>query len=446
MTDRRPVLLACATLAGCMTGGDTLLRNGPSLTTIQAKESVAALEFSVDSKYLVHLNTAGGVRFWDVFAAETSRQWSDEGFRPQSIIAGRDDCFAVASGDVVRVRRLGTGLIAEFKAATTVAFLRFDQLSRTLAIADVAGTVDVYDIESKKKLRTFRPEPAAATVTVVPGAAFGVMYLYAGGRIQVVSCGANSPGLSVSFARKPGSAVSIAADGRRMALFDPEGRLEIRSVPDGKVVGEALSVPWEVESMQLSPDGSVLAVSNRNVGVWLWDAAKNQELDRFDSRVWTEKGVGFSHDGHFLAWVERDRKIVRFWAPARGVVQWIKGEPVLIDAAKAICPNLAETIRFRCATPPFERGMKQLAERKNKDALASFVKVAAIMPNYPGLSVARDEAAERKLARIVTGKVDVAEGKGDYHLALRLLYTFLRDDAKCLGIISTNEPGTRLYE
>jgi len=411
-----------------MPGNDPSLRYGPSLTSIQADKAIASIEFSSDSKLLTHLDASGSLRFWDVFRDKVARTWKAEDFDATSVVVGRDGRFAVAKGTEVRVMRMGIGMAAKFMADDDVAFLRFDAFAKSIAVADVAGKVTVYDVESKKVLREFEPG-VGQTVEVVPGAGFGVMYLFSSGKVRVVSCGPRGADVTVSFARKPNSSVAISGDGRLVSLFNPEGNVEVRSIPDGKLRTALLDLPWTVQSMRLSPDGSVLAIVNRDKGVLLWDTAKNAEVDRFDSKVW-EGSVTFSRDGNFLAWVEQNRKVVRFWSPVRGVVQWTGGEPVLHENARAVCHNLADTIRFRCATRPFDRGIKELSESKNDAAIASFVEVQKILPNYPGLVVALAEARERREAGIVGKKQRDAEESGQYRVALDLLEGFLSGSAK----------------
>ena len=426
---RRGSLVVCLLLAGCMMpGNDPSLRYGPSLTSIQADKAIASIEFSSDSKLLTHLDASGSLRFWDVFRDKVARTWKAEGFDATSVVVGRDGRFAVAKGTEVRVMRMGIGMAAKFMADDDVAFLRFDAFAKSIAVADVAGKVTVYDVESKKVLREFEPG-VGQTVDVVPGAGFGVMYLFSSGKVRVVSCGPRGADVTVSFARKPNSSVAISGDGRLVSFFNPEGNVEVRSIPDGKLRTALSDLPWTVQSMRLSPDGSVLAIVNRDKGVLLWDTAKNAEVDRFDSKVW-EGSVTFSRDGNFLAWVDQNRKVVRFWSPVRGVVQWTGGEPVLHENARAVCHSLADTIRFRCATGPFDRGIKELSESKNDAAIVSFVEVQKILPNYPGLVVVLAEARERREAGIVGKKQRDAEESGQHRVALDLLEGFLSGSAK----------------
>jgi tetratricopeptide (TPR) repeat protein/WD40 repeat protein len=423
-------LLLSLTLVGCLNfGSDSALRDGPSLTSIQADKVIASIEFSPDSKLLAHLDASGALRFWDVFGDKVARNWDAEGFAAKSVIVGRNGHFAVASGKEVRVMRMGIGMAAKFFAEEDVAFLQFDALAKSLAVAQPTGKVTVYDIESKKVLREIHPK-GEQPVEIVPGAGFGVMYLFPGGKVQIVSCGPRGTEVTVPFARKPNSAVAISDDGRVVSLINDEGEVEIRSIPDGKLRTAVTNLPWAVESMRLSPDGSALAVASSEAGVLLWDTAKSEELDRFASNVWVERGVTFSQDGNFLAWVEENRKVVRFWSPVRGVVQWTGGQPILRERARKVCRSLAETIRFRRATGPFDRGMKELAAGQNDAAVSAFLAAQAILNNYPGLDVALPKARERSEAGVVGGKQRAAEERGEYRVALRLLDAFLRDNAK----------------
>jgi tetratricopeptide (TPR) repeat protein len=256
------------------------------------------------------------------------------------------------------------------------------------------------------------------------------MYVPDEGAIRIQSCSVRGSSLSVDLERLAQAPVSVAEDGRSIAVVAPAGRVEIRALPGGEVIAALSDLSPPPKSLDLSADGSVLAVCVDGAGVDLWDVTAKERLERFTSDVLDDAGIEFSRDGNFLAWVEYGRRSVRFWSPVRGVIQWTPGGPVLLDAAQSVCETYAHVVRFRLATEPFERGRDQLRRRELEQALASFAAVAKILPTYPGLAQSRAEALERHDAARLTSKCEAASDVTEYRAVLALLDSFLRDRAK----------------
>ena len=110
------------------------------------------MRFSPDSRHLAYLDQKGVVRIWDVLQDKIvdTRTFTD--FHASCLAMGAHDRFAVAGPDGVRVYGVGSGQIAEFKTPATAMFMLFDAAGSNLAVADDAGKVTVYDIQTKKSL------------------------------------------------------------------------------------------------------------------------------------------------------------------------------------------------------------------------------------------------------------------------------------------------------
>ena len=90
----------------------------------------------------------------------------------------------------------------------------------------------------------------------------------------------------------------------------PSGALEVRRLPDGVVHARIEGLEEPPSALSLSPDGSVIATA-REGAVELWDTARAERLDRFETTVWDGGGVRFSPDGYLLAWVEENRHLLK---------------------------------------------------------------------------------------------------------------------------------------
>jgi len=413
-------------IAGCATG-KKLVWDGPKRDRLQSDTAVLAVRFSPDSRYLAHLDQEGTVHIWSVLQDKSAGERKFTEFQANSLAMGALDRFAVAGPDGVRVFTVGGGEVADFKIAATATFMLFDESGSNLAVADDGGRVTVYDLQTKKPLRAFTVPQGAREWQLLPGARFGVMYLLPNGSIRTVSCGLPRSDVTVEFERS--GPVSITPDGKTIAIVNHAGKVEIRSLPDGQLRTTLASLSPTPGRIDLSADGSVLAVGVPGTGVSLWDIQKDELLETFNSDI-SDAEISFSPDSNLLAWTEQGLNTVRFWSPGRGVVQWTPTGSVVRGDAQGVCSSYADIVRFRLAMTPFARGLDQLRKRDLEKALRSFANVRRVFPRYPGLDLAEAEAQERHQARLLGRRVELTEGSGDYHASLELLDGFLKQHAK----------------
>ena len=72
-----------------------------------------------------------------------------------------------------------------------------------------------------------------------------------------------------------------------------------------------------INTMQFSPDGSLLAVGT-DVGVWLYDASNGKETALFTGYTGRIDALDFSHDGNMLASGGFANPIIQIWDPRTG--------------------------------------------------------------------------------------------------------------------------------
>ena len=109
-----------------------------------------------------------------------------------------------------------------------------------------------------------------------------------------------------------GGAVSWSPDGRHVATEGPEGSksFDVRDADTGQIV-RSLKAPEDVTGLEYSPDGTVLATTDRGGTTRLWNSTTGKRLASIEGPNSLARSPKFSPDGSMLAIVWPDQSLLR---------------------------------------------------------------------------------------------------------------------------------------
>jgi WD40 repeat protein/tRNA A-37 threonylcarbamoyl transferase component Bud32 len=149
----------------------------------------------------------------------------------------------------------------------------------------------------------------SADATLAAAAAVGA----GGGRVAAWEAGS---GRLLFQAEQQAGALAFAPAGNLLAGSDPQGRITLWSVPDGKVTATLPPARVTVHCLAFGPDGKRLAVGDSAGTVTVWDVTARLPVTYCYGSHQDVYAVAFGPDGSLLA--SGGRGPVRFWNAATG--------------------------------------------------------------------------------------------------------------------------------
>ena len=283
-----------------------------------------ALAFNSDGSRLVTACLDGVLRIWDVATKRMIGSWEtcDEATPKElrsiySVAFSNNDEFVV-TGDMhstVKLWRAKNGdELARLSSAGSDAWVvdvEFSPDGTTLVSASDDQTVNVWDIENARLVRSFRE--AATSIAFRPD---GREFISGGwdGAIRVWPVGngklpAAVPAGTACSIVPDGTHVVIAKDDATFGLLDIETKHEVKRLrynPNGAAT----------TCVSLSPDGRRIAYGSSNHSIYVCDLASGTELCELQGHSGEIWSMAFDADGRFIASVSRDRTI-RIWMRER---------------------------------------------------------------------------------------------------------------------------------
>lgn len=249
-----------------------------------------AVEFSPSGRWLATADRAGIIQIWDVAASLD---------RDEPVLAETIDARAgtVDTGNLVHIAFIGED---------------------TLAVGYLGG-IELWDATDPSRPPLRLQGPALLSRAFAGGIEQGLLGS-AGqdgiGQLWSISDGRHR--LSLAQHSAPVDAMQISPDGRRVYTLDRAGQLRVWDARLSTLGEQAtLSVDPAVFDLELSPNGTQIALGNAGGPASTWDLATGERLHVFPGVAGAVYRVAYSPDGRRLATVGSDN-LVHVWDAAGG--------------------------------------------------------------------------------------------------------------------------------
>ena len=239
-----------------------------------ASNSVNAVAFSADGRFLASANANGTIKLWNLATGRRNRTLRGHAGAVNGVALSADGNLAAGAGDdkTVRVWETATGReVLNKSQAARVLSVAFGEGGRVLAAGSADGLVKVWDVAAGQELRTLAGHArevfglafAADGKTLASGSADSLrLWDAATGANPRTFRSSNAPFTSV--ARSPdGKLLAAGMRGRAVRLFDVT-----TSLPARTLTGHAA----EITSLAFGADGA-LASGDADGAVKLWRVA-----------------------------------------------------------------------------------------------------------------------------------------------------------------------------
>jgi WD40 repeat protein len=197
--------------------------------------------------------------------------------------------------------------------------LAYSDDGQIIAAGGARGTVTLWDAATGKLLRTLSKLPGPV-LSVCFGNKVKVLAASGGNEVKVWQ---TATGKELhSFPSTPGhpalhQAVTFSPDGKVLAHTDREGRVKLRDVETGRELHPLVKCKRGTLALAFSPDGKTLASGNMNATITLWEAKTGKELRTFVAHGSHVLSLAFCPDCKTLVSGSQDGR-VRLWDPTTG--------------------------------------------------------------------------------------------------------------------------------
>ncbi len=249
---------------------------------------------------------------------------------------------ATAAGEPTEIHRLRVGVVrdrlpqlaAVIDVGGEVCSVDFSPDGRLVAIADIRGTVTVWEASTGRRL--YGPHEPSGFPVKVRVAPDGLrLFLVPEVRLPALR-GVDKPvGTARVLDLATGLPMAPEVSGVFWGVFSPDGRwlvtmgtgnrMELRSVGEMEPIRVLESSPAVVSWMEFSPDGKTLAAVSDDAAAWLWTVPEGTQLGRPLAIGGYGMRVVFSPSGSHMATLAVDAArnwMARVWDWSKGQMTW----------------------------------------------------------------------------------------------------------------------------
>ena len=265
-------------------GDDTTVRlweisTGHRLPTLEGHiNDVKHVAFAPDGKTLASASKIA-VRLWDIDTANTQKILEGHTSRIESIALSPDGKI-IAAGygyfastvprNLIRLWDVNTRTYKLLENIGDVYSVAFSPNGQQLASGGLASEIDLWDVNTGKRLRVF-----------------------------------SGPDQSVT------NSVAFSPDGQTLAAGNRDTTVRLWDVNTSTILHTFKRQSASISSVAFSPDGKILASGSKDKTICLWDAHAGRHLRTLTSDGYSVNCVAFSPDGKILASVSP--KLIHLW-------------------------------------------------------------------------------------------------------------------------------------
>ncbi len=219
--------------------------------------------------------------------------------------------IAFTDGDAIRLLNLST----ETKQTTTLraesnsdtpCILAFSPDGTTLAAGTFSGSIELWDVPSRRRLRFFhghtsRVNSVAFSLdgqSVISGAEDATVRLW-----KITGKGGDD--VIHQHSGSDLSSVAVSPDGKTIAMGSPDGTIKLSDSSTKSVRAALPGHKQRISSLAYSPDGTIVASASADASlageVKLWSATSGARLTTLEGLSNAVSGLAFSPDGKTLA-------------------------------------------------------------------------------------------------------------------------------------------------
>jgi WD40 repeat protein len=192
--------------------------------------------------------------------------------------------------------------------------LAFSPDGNTLASGSADETVKLWDVPSRREIRTLGPGLPAIAAAFSPDGRILAVGLFSN-NIKLFDAGTGAELRTLTGHLGPVNAVTFSPDGRTIASASDDRTIRFWSVASGAQVGLLGGFSGRATSVVFSPDGHLIAANSEDHVIRLWDLAAGRELNSIKGPA--AGVIAFSPDGRIVA-AGSAQNTIKFWDVASG--------------------------------------------------------------------------------------------------------------------------------